>query len=231
VADLDGSYSQPEAPLHTGSQFFFAPRISRDGVYDPRTNFATGQSFCTCEAGTATIHTVSVTPAANQLVVTFSDTVELSGPALEVANWFVTINTGSAKTVTITDIDFSGDTVTLTTTPQTLNADYRLHLPTLGITSDVFGIFTGLYSLDFLGVPTPVTVQMVKAVDTHHIDVIFAIAVDEETASDPLNYSIDNGLSVTAANKITDHWYRLTNSPRQTDGVNYTITITNIDPA
>jgi len=187
-------------------------------------------SHCTCEqeTPTPTINTVSVAADENELVITFSTDVVLSGPALEVANWFVTTE-GPGREVTIGSIEFSGTTVTLTTTPQTLDAEYTLHLPTLGITSDVFGVFTGLYSLDFVGVATVVNVQMVKVVDTHHLDVIFAIPVTEETAGDPLNYSINNGLTITEAVRVTDQWYRVRNEPRQVDATSYTITITNIE--
>jgi hypothetical protein len=71
---------------------------------------------------------------------------------------------------------------------------------------------------------------MIRAVDAHHIDVIFSIAVDETTASDPANYALNNGLTVTAATKMTDLWYKLTNQPRQVDGTNYTLVVSNVEP-
>jgi hypothetical protein len=178
---------------------------------------------------TPTIHTTSVTAFADHLEVQFSDDVVLSGPALDVASWFVTLD-GPGRTVQVGSVSFVGNTVTLGVTPQTLDATYTLHLPQLGISSPSFGIFTGAYSLDFAGVVTPVSVQMIRAVDAHHIDVIFSIAVDETTASDPANYALNNGLTVTAATKMTDLWYKLTNQPRQVDGTNYTLVVSNVEP-
>jgi len=174
------------------------------------------------------INTTGITAFTDHLEVTFSTDVVLSGPALEIGNWTVTVD-GPGREVEVTSVSFVGNTVTLGVTPQTLDADYTLHLPTIGITSDVFGVFTGLYSLDFDGVPTIVNLQMVRAVDTHHVDVLFAIAVSEDTAGDPLNYSVNNGLTITEAVRVTDFWYRLRNEPRQTDGVNYTFIATNIE--
>jgi len=192
--------------------------------------YESSNSYCTCEAGTASIHTVSLTAFADHLDVKFSDNVVLSGPALDVASWYVT-NPGPAlgRDVVVTAItSVVGDTVTLAVSPQTLNANYRLHLPLLGITSPTFGVFTGLYSLDWLGVPTIVNIQMLKVIDTHTVHVIFGVAVDETDASDPLNYSVDNGLTIVSATKITDFWYELKNKPRQVDGQTYNFTATNI---
>jgi hypothetical protein len=228
--DKDSTY-YPEISVYSASSSRSGSGVSIDGTYDPRGMFTASESFCTCQAGTPTIHTLGITAAADHLDVQFSDDVTLSGPALESTNWFITVD-GPGREVVVGAVSIiSSDTVRLLVTPQTLNANYTLHLPTLGISSPTFGIFTGLYSLDFEGVATPVNVQMIKVIDTHHIDVIFAIAVSDESASDPLNYTIDNGLTIVSATKITDHWYRLRNTPRQVDATTYTITISNIEPA
>jgi hypothetical protein len=234
MADLDGDLQGGTAGIAPSSAYSAADFTQRDGdLQKPQSGeFFSDVSSCTCEVGATSIHTVSITAFADHLEVKFSDNVVLSGPALDIANWFVT-NPGPAlgREVVVGAItSVVGDTVTLAVSPQTLNANYRLYLPTIGISSTSFGIFTGLFSLDFLGVPTFVSIQMVKAVDTHRVDVIFAIAVDETTASDPLNYSVNNGLTITSATKITDFWYRLRNDPRQTDGVTYTFIATNIEP-
>jgi hypothetical protein len=232
MASLDGTLAAPIS-AYSSERAATAKGISFEALEAaPLSSYNSVQSYCTCETETPTpfIHTESISADVQELTIEFSTNVVLSGPALVPGNWFVTINSGSAKEVTISNVEFSGTTVTLTTTPQTLDADYRLHLPSLGITSDEFGIFTGVYSLDFAGVPTPVSLQMVKAVDTHHVDVIFSIAVDEDDASDPLNYTVNGGLTITEARRITDYWYRLTNEPRQTDGVDYTFTASNINP-
>lgn len=186
-----------------------------------------GENFCTCAETTPPIHTSSITPAEGLLTVQFNGLVQLSGPALVPANWFIT--TAHGNPVNVLSIEVSGNEVLLTTTPQS-NAAYTLHLPTIGIASTDFGVFTGLFSLNFTGVPTVITVQMIRAVDTHHIDVIFAIAVDPVAASNPLNYSLDHGLTVTEAVRLTDVWYRIRNDPRQTDGTNYTLVVSNIGP-
>ncbi len=225
LAAPGGAFASPKTLEYKGVSFtgFGAAPIS---AYDSE------QSFCTCEqeTPTPTIHTESITAAVSHLDVEFSTDVVLSGPALDVANWYVTVD-GPGKEVTVGAItQLNATTVRLTVTTQTQDAEYTLHLPQRGITSDEFGVFTGLYSLEFEGVATPVTVQMIRVVDTHHLDVIFAIAVDEDEASDPLNYAINNGLTVVSATKITDFQYRLRNTPRQVDATTYTILITNIGP-
>ncbi len=217
-----------EPPDHF-SLYSVEQRLALVGNLVPLNVGSANYSFCTCEAGTPTIHTEGITANPTYLDVEFSDDVVLSGPALESANWYVTLD-GPGREVAVGSIAVVSSTVVrVFVTPQTLDATYTLRLPQLGITSASFGIFTGLYSLDFLGVPTVVSVQMVKTIDARTVDVIFAIAVDETTASDPLNYSVSNGLEVTAARKLTDHWYRLTTT-RQTNDVVYTFIATNIEP-
>lgn len=193
--------------------------------------FESENSYCTCEQGAANVHTESLTPFADHLDVEFSDNIVLSGPALDVASWYVT-NPGPAigREVTVTSITIVGNIVRLGVTPQTLNANYTLHLPTVGITTPGFATFVGLYSLDWLGVPTFVGIQMLKVIDTHTVHVIFGVPVDETDASDPLNYSVDNGLTIISATKITDFWYELKNKPRQVDGATYNFVATNIGP-
>ena len=216
-------------PPNASSEYSVEQRLALPGDYITRNVGSSNYSFCTCEAAAPTIHTESITPSIGQLIVTFNQDLQLSGPALDLESWYVTHDDDpDAHDVRLTSMVVGVDSVTFTTTPQTDGGLYRLHLPNWGITSPAFGIFTGDYSLDFVGVPTPVTVQMVKVVDVHRIDVIFAIAVDETDASDPTNYQIDNGLTCVSATKITDHWYRLRNEPRQVDATTYTITISNI---
>ena len=227
-ADLQGGDIATESELHYDDHANLTADLQRlAGAFESEL------SFCTCEqqAVTPFIHTDGITVAAAYLDVEFTENVVLSGPALVVANWFVTVVNEPAREVTVGSVTIiSPKVVRLAVTAQTLDGDYRLHLPQSGITSDEFGIFTGLYSLDFVGVPTVITVQMVRVVDTHHLDIIFAIPVSEETAGDPTNYVISNGLECTASVKITDQRYRIRNEPRQVDATTYTITITNIEP-
>jgi hypothetical protein len=232
VADLDADLQLGNSKVAPSAALFREDHLQYDADIQlpPTGGFESLRSYCTCEAGTATIHTTGVTAFLDHLEVTFNANVVLSGPALVPANWYISV-TGPGRAVQVGSVEVvSSDTVRLGVTAQTLDAAYTLNLPSLGITSDAFGIFTGLYSLDFLGVPTPVNVQMIRAVDAHHIDVIFAIAVDETSASDPTNYTLSNGLTVTGSHKITDYWYRLTNQPRQVDGTSYTLTVSNVDP-
>lgn len=178
--------------------------------------------------GGATFHTTGIAAAAGQITVTFNKNVVLTGPALSTLGWKVLLS-GPGRLVDIGNVTAVGNTVVINTTPQTLNATYTLLLPIQGIISNTFDALVGLFELPFLGVPTPVTVQMVKDVDARTIDVIFSIAVNVEDASNPVNYSIDHGLVVTAATRVTDLNYRLTTT-RQTNDLVYTLIASNIGP-
>ncbi len=228
MADLDGGLQGGRTYATTR---FRSGRVSLDGILLGGRTYDEEYSQCTCVAltPTPTIHTVGITAYKDHLDIQFSTNVVLSGPALDTSNWYITVS-GPGRDVNIGTVAvISADTVRVTVTAQTLDANYTLHFPTLGITSDVFGIFTGLYGLEFEGVPTIVTVQMVRTIDARTVEVLFGIPVDKTTASDPLNYSVNNGLEVTASVRVTDTRYRLTTT-RQTNDVIYTFVASNIEP-
>lgn len=237
MADWDGYVTERSAQPFFEVDGFADQGLNsnaHDGFITERTSIrpfyeVDGSSYCTCVQSSTPIHTVSISAAANQVTVQFSASIVLSGPALETDNWVIVTNTDGARLVTVNSIEVSGNDVILTTTPQSDGASYTLELPTIGITDSSFDPFAGLFSLDFTGVPTIVAVNMVKTIDARTIDVIFATPVNEADASNPANYSVDHGLEVTAAVRITDFWYRLTTT-RQTNDVVYTLTASNIGP-
>lgn len=71
------------------------------------------------------------------------------------------------------------------------------------------------------------TVFTIRSIDARTIEVTFSEAVQELTALNSNNYSINNGLSVTAVAKVSPSIYRLTTS-QQTTGTSYLVTINNI---
>lgn len=74
---------------------------------------------------------------------------------------------------------------------------------------------------------TPPTIIIVRSLNARSLEVIFSEAVQESTALNSNNYSINNGLTVSAVEKVSPSVYRLTTS-KQTTGVAYTVTINNV---
>lgn len=69
-----------------------------------------------------------------------------------------------------------------------------------------------------------------SARDNRTVDVVFNRPVIESDAINPTKYTVDNGLTVVKAQKITSTHYLLTTT-RQTNGTNYTVTISGIGGA
>ncbi len=103
-SDLEpGGHSDFDALLTTGtggiyhSQRHVEDHINWSGeLQNPKSGaYSAARSYCTCVSGSPFIQTVSLTAFADHLDVKFSDDVVLSGPALDVSNWFV-VNVGPA---------------------------------------------------------------------------------------------------------------------------------------
>lgn len=159
----------------------------------------------------------STTPAQNQITLGFASGASLlSGPSAVAGNWTLTGG------LTVTAVALSGGAVVLTTTNQTGGGTYTLHIP-LGVMSFGNG-FLGPYETTFTGVQTTPTITISRAVDARTVDIVFAQAPDViADALDPARYSVDNGLQVTAVERLTATWYRLTTT-QQLVGTSYTVT-------
>jgi hypothetical protein len=177
----------------------------------------------------STFAAISAVGGYRQVVVTFSDSVMVSGPALVPANYPITL-TGAGVNVLVTAIEAVGSTLVLTTDKQTPGAAYTVHLPLQGILSGSFAQFVGPFDLAFTGGTGVVSILQTRSVDAFKLEVNFNIPVLESTAIIPTNYTINNGLVVLGAVKITDFAYRLTTT-RQVQTQSYTVSISGIEAA
>lgn len=175
----------------------------------------------------STFAAISAVGGYRQVIVTFSDSVMVSGPALVPANYPITL-TGAGVDVLVTAVEAVGSTLVLTTDKQTPGANYDVHLPLQGILSGSFAQFVGPFDLSFTGGTGVVSILQTRSVDAFVLELNFSIPVLESTAIIPSNYTIDNGLVVLGATRITDLFYRLTTT-RQVQTQTYTVSISGIE--
>ncbi len=95
-------------------------------------------------------------------------------------------------------------------------------------TVDVFNGFGRVTANTLLAVAADTTApELLSAVGDptlEHVRLAFSERVNPLDATDPFNYELDNGVTVTAATMIDDHTVLLTTQP-QTEGVLYTVTV------
>ena len=74
---------------------------------------------------------------------------------------------------------------------------------------------------------TPPTVTLATLVNSAELDIFFSEAVESGPATHIANYSINNGVVISAANMVAENIVRLTTT-EHVPGINYSITISNI---
>lgn len=183
-----------------------------------------GESTVELEGGTAFLFE-SISSTSNVVSVTFNHTFTISGPGADPTDYIFTTEDGID--ITAVSLVVNGDILEITTTEQTTGATYTLNLPEIGIVSTNDKEFNGIFDPDFTGDGGGVEVLISRAVHARALDVYFTVAVREEGALDPDNYSITSGVEVISVVKITDTQYRLTTTKMDND-VSYTVTTENI---
>jgi hypothetical protein len=169
----------------------------------------------------------SVIPASTSLDLAFTFALaQISGPAADPSQYAITPLNGGAA-VTIQGAALVGGNVRLTTTEFTNGKNYRVTLPWASFNDGNSDIFQGPFFMDFVAVGTAPFVVMARSVDARLMEVVYSEAMLEVEALNPANYSINNGLTVSAVVKVTDVIYRLTTS-RQIRDQAYSITVTNV---
>jgi|SRR5579859_4103799 len=169
---------------------------------------------------------LGVTPTLTTLDVSMSNAFTISGPAASPSDYTITPLDGG-HAVTILSVQQSGPHLLLTTTEHTNGKNYQLTMPSIGIVDINNNPFDGPFTINYVGVGVAPYALAARSIDARTLEITFDEQVDPSTALNPSNYSINNGLTVTGVVAVTNSIYRLSTS-RQTQGMTYTVTITNV---
>lgn len=159
------------------------------------------------------------------LIASFSKELVVSGPGLNPANYPITGPTNVVATAI--ELLAPGHLLKIHVTEQQTSATYNLTFPEQGIMSTTGNLLDGPFTMPFIGLGTPTTVQIAKSFDERTLDIVFSEAVMQVDAENPANYLVSPSLQVVAAKRVTDFNYRLTTSS-QTINQLYTVTAINI---
>jgi hypothetical protein len=171
------------------------------------------------------LQVLDVTNLGPALIATFSNNLVVSGPGLDPTKYVFTGPTQIAAT--LIEIVPPGHLLKIHITEQQQGGNYTVTLPEQGIMDVNGNLINGPFTSPFIGIGSPVTVQIVKSIDQRTLEIVFSEAVLEADAIIPANYSITPTLTVQKAERITDFHYRLTTSS-QTFNTTYAVTISNI---
>jgi hypothetical protein len=198
--------------------------IANNTVFDAgsRVNFGTAP-FTAPSA--SSIHLLSIVGGANIVTLTFDSAPVLLQDAL-IASKYLIIDPNNAS-VYIYSVTVVGNTVVLSTSWQANGTTYTLFLPQSWFANVGGAVFTGPFNGTFTGVATSPVIAITRTVDARTIDVYFNKPINKLDGLNINNYSINNGLIVTACTQISDSIFRLTTS-HQTLGTSYTVTASNI---
>jgi hypothetical protein len=181
------------------------------------------EGFGSGAGGGGALQVSSVTAALYTITVNMTDTVILTGDALQPSKWVIAGN----YPMTVSNVSYGGSIITLTTTEGTQGASYNLLVPQGIVKSGNGTPCIGPFTFPFTGAGSVPTLLLASPIDARTLDIFFSEAVLETEAIIAGNYVISGGLSVTSSQKISDSIYRLTTT-RQIPSVSYTITASNI---
>lgn len=178
------------------------------------------------ESGDANFILISTVASDKLVTLTLNQPLFLTGLAEDYTQYVFT-SLGDGIAIEATGVTASGNQILIDTTEQTDGALYQLNIPPAGIISSSDSPFQGSFEPTFTGVGIGATILMSRAIDAYTVEIFYSEAVNNSDATDIDNYSIDNGLEVTAAIKITDTRYQI-KTTRQVEGLLYTITVSNV---
>lgn len=170
---------------------------------------------------------LSVVAGVNTVSVQFSDSLQgVFSSASAPSNWIVT-NTDTGSQLAVNAITVCGDTITLSTEEQKIGDNYSVVVPNIIVDDANTLLFNGPETRTFVGAGNAPAILNIRTIDARTIMAYFTEEVVEAEALNVSNYSVDNGLSILSVTKLGPTIYRLATS-RQTTGIVYTITATNI---
>lgn len=171
---------------------------------------------------------VNLTPAATQLVLTFSVNIALTGNALDPTNWSITPGSGSSP-VTVNSLSVAGATLTINTTEHTNGTPYTLVFPQGVVSTSSAAPFIGPFTQAYTGVGVLPTLQAVQSIDARSVEAVFNEAVVPADALNPANWAItgDSVVAVVSVAQMTAASFRLSTTAHEPSS-NYTLTASNI---
>lgn len=139
-----------------------------------------------------TVSTVSSTDY-NQVTITFSEPVDISGAVVTAAQLYTTATVPAGTALATSKIAYGSDskTVVVTTDAQTASTLYSTSIS--GVKDLAGNVMTADTSHTFAGTAKPtaaLTITSVTPVDSTHVNVKFAVKIDATTSLNPANYSI-----------------------------------------
>ena len=164
----------------------------------------------------------SVTVFVDHLALLYSSVPYLTGDSAIPANWVITGPTVS----TVTAVLVVGDVVEVYFTPQINGGSYTITLP-MGIDDGTGFPSVSPSFITYTAIGVGPTIIGIEVVDDRTLQVLFDKVINQTDAMTLSNWSINHGLSVTAAVMGSLSQVNLTTS-KQTVGTTYTITASNI---
>lgn len=175
--------------------------------------------------GSSGLTILSNTPSAFYIDLVFSDT--MATPVLQAANPQYWVFSGLVYVQCTQVQQISSNTLRIHHTEPKGGQTYTLSLPENGLKS-VLGVpYNGASQITFTSVAQAPTALVCQVLDYQTIRIVYSESVEFMSATNPNNYSINNGLSVLNVSRETDNIYILTTTP-QAAAVTYTVTVTNV---
>jgi hypothetical protein len=175
--------------------------------------------------GAAYLQGLSASYNASIIEIAMNDAVNLTGGALLPANWVVTNGTVTVPVYSVS-LSLDQDTVLLGVGVPP-SGSFQITIPGGVLRRSDGSLYTTPQPMPVTITEPGPTVVLARSVDARALDIVFSKPVQWADAETVANYSIDNGLTVSAVTYVTDMVYRLTTS-RQTVGTLYTVTVVNV---
>ncbi len=171
------------------------------------------------------LEVLDVTNFGSYLLVTFSNTLVVTGPGLDPTTYLITGPTNVEATQI--QVVTPGHLLKIFVTEQQTGGLYEITLPSQGIMDINGNLINGPFTAQFVGIGIPTIVQIAKCFDERTLEIVFSEPVLEEDAIIAANYSITPPVEVFAAERITDWHYKLTTGPLDINA-SYQVDISNI---
>ncbi len=177
------------------------------------------------EGGGVPLTLFSLVQTDNNIRVTFDRNVLDSVQLRDLSNWSVT----GPSTITITAVTPGTNYVDVTLYGgMTGGGAYTLHIGAGTVRALSDEGMNDAIDKAFVGVHYGPVIMNNRVVDCRELAIFWNAPVVEADATNPVNYTLSGGLTVTAARKLSSIEYRLT-TDKQLVGTGYTLTASNIN--
>jgi len=168
----------------------------------------------------------SIVPATTSIAINLNANVTLASLASLASNWTISATTGIPMTVTA--INASGPTITLTVTQGTSGSIYTINIPNGVIRTSDSAPLAPPYNQNFTATGVAPTVTSITRSDARRFEVIFSTNMLESEALTKANYVVAPPLTVSGVTKIQGNTYQVSTSEAQVPGQSYMVTVSNV---